>query len=107
VAKDAWVAPGGEPVRSEVWGIFARSTDNRVVHCRGSASRFGVMPALRGQPPSKIPQGGPILPGRYGAGASRLPLPGGEPVRSGFEVYLRDPRIPGLFIVGAVLRVCA
>jgi hypothetical protein len=58
VAKDAWVAPGGEPVRSEVWGIFARSTDNRVVHCRGSASRFGVMPALRGQP--------------YDAGASRI-----------------------------------
>jgi hypothetical protein len=59
-------------VRSGVWGIFARSAVTRGSHCRGSASRLRVMPALRGQPPSKIPQGGPILPGRYAAGAPRI-----------------------------------
>jgi hypothetical protein len=70
-------------VRSEVCGIFARSAVTRGSHCRGSASRLRVMPALRGQPPSKIPQGGPILPGRYAAGAPRLPLPGG----TGSEIW--------------------
>jgi hypothetical protein len=66
--------PGGGVVRFGGWGILARSADNRGSLGRGSASRLRVMPALyfRGQPPSKIPQGGPILPGRYGAGAFRI-----------------------------------
>jgi hypothetical protein len=61
----------------EFWGLGYICGVRRIIgvfHCRGSASRLRVMPALyfRGQPPSKIPQGGPILPGRYDAGASRI-----------------------------------
>jgi hypothetical protein len=62
--------PRGELVRSEVWGIFARSADTRVVHCRDSASRLRVIPAL-------YSEGNHTAQERLGC-----PYPEGESVRS-------------------------